>query len=80
MIKLGFISENAANTDSNERILLYDMWKILDGEEKDEVLIDDLKVLIMGIAKVTDQKRVGTDHEGVTTSDYKHIGYTNKKG
>ncbi len=54
MVKLGFISESASNTDSNERILLYDMWKILDGEQKDEVLIDDLKVLIMGIARITD--------------------------
>ena len=54
MVKLGFISESAANTDSNERILLYDMWKILDGEQKDEVLIDDLKVLIMGIARISD--------------------------
>lgn len=54
MVRLGFISENAANTDSNERILLYDMWKILDGEQKDEVHIDDLKALIMGIARITD--------------------------
>jgi hypothetical protein len=32
MINLGFISEAASNTDSNERLLLFEMWKILEGD------------------------------------------------
>ena len=59
MIKLGFISEHCANTDSSERILLYEMWKILDGEQREEVKIDDLKVLVMAILKIVDHKRIG---------------------
>ena len=61
MVKLGLISESAANSDSNERIMLYDMWKILDGDKKEEVTIDDLKYLIMGILRFTDSKRLGVD-------------------
>lgn len=61
IIKLGMISDSAANSDSNERILLYDMWKILEGDKKEEVSIDDLKYLIMGILRFTDNKRLGID-------------------
>ena len=53
------ISDSAANSDSNERILLYDMWKILEGDKKEEVSIDDIKYLIMGILRFTDNKRLG---------------------
>jgi hypothetical protein len=56
---LGLISDSAANSDSNERILLYDMWKILEGDKKEEVTIDDLKYLIMGILRFSDNKRLG---------------------
>lgn len=34
LIAMGMISEEAANSDSKERVLLYDMWKLLKGEEK----------------------------------------------
>lgn len=61
MVKLRFISESAANTDSNERILLYDMWKILGGEKNDEILIDDVKAMIMGVARILDYRRVGVE-------------------
>jgi hypothetical protein len=54
VVKLGLITETAANTDSTERILLYDMWKILDGDKKEEVAIADLKTLILGILRFTD--------------------------
>jgi hypothetical protein len=40
------ISETAANADSNERILLFDIWRILEGDKKDEIQVDDLKVLV----------------------------------
>ena len=58
---MGMISESAANSDSNERILLYDMWKVLDGERLEEVSLEDVKVLIMAILRVTDHKRIGVD-------------------
>lgn len=55
------ISEAAANSDSNERILLYDMWKLLEGDKKEEVSIDDLKYLVMGILRFTDGRRLGIE-------------------
>ena len=66
MAEMGFSSDIAANTDSNERILLYDIWRLLEGDQKDEISIDDLKVLVMSIAKITDNKRISiqpTDEE-----------------
>lgn len=57
------ISENAANSDSNERIMLYDMWKILEGEQREEVCIEDVKILIMAILKIYDSKRIGAVNE-----------------
>lgn len=58
MIKMGMISESAANSDSTERILLYDMWKSLEGDLREEVSLDNLKVLIMGILRVHDNRRI----------------------
>jgi len=58
MIKMGMISESAANSDSTERILLYDMWKALEGDLREEVSLDDVKVLIMGILRVHDNRRI----------------------
>lgn len=55
------ISEKNANSDSNERILLYDLWNILDGNKNEEVSIDNLKVAIMAILKFEDKKRIGLD-------------------
>jgi hypothetical protein len=46
LISIGLINESAANSDSNERVLLYDFWKIIRGEEKEEVLLGDVKFLI----------------------------------
>ena len=58
---MGMINEYAANSDSNERILLFDMWKILEGEEREEVNIEDVKVIIMAIFKIYEHKRIGLD-------------------
>jgi hypothetical protein len=59
IIKLGMISEASANSDSNERILLYDIWKILEGEQREEVSIEDVRVLLMSIVKIHEHKRIG---------------------
>lgn len=56
---MGFCTEQAAQSDSNERVLLYDLWRILDGDSREEVPVEDLKVLIMGILRITDHKRLG---------------------
>ena len=59
MIKMGYIGEAAANTDSNERILLYDIWRILEGDQREEVFIDDLRTLIMAIEKISEYRLIG---------------------
>ena len=61
IVSLGMSSEYSANTDSNERILLYDIWKILDGEVKEQIMIEDLRVLLMAIMRITDHKRIGVE-------------------
>jgi len=38
--------------------LLYDMWRILEGDQRDEVALDDLKTLVMAIVKITEYKRI----------------------
>lgn len=53
------INEAAANSDSNERALLYELWKLLRGEEKEEVAVDDIKLVVMAILRMTDHKRIG---------------------
>lgn len=55
---MGFCTESAANSDSNERVLLYDIWRILEGDQRDFVLVDDLRTLMMSIAKITEYKRI----------------------
>lgn len=57
------INENSANSDSNERILLYDLWKILRGEQKEEIKLDDVKIVIMTILRITFHKRIGVASE-----------------
>lgn len=58
LISIGMINETAANSDSNERVLLYDFWKIMRGEEKEEVMIGDVKFLIQTILRMNIQKRI----------------------
>jgi hypothetical protein len=44
--------------ESKERGLLFDMWKILNGEQNDSVQTDDMRVLVQVILRVIDSKRV----------------------
>ena len=62
LINLGIIDEAAANSDSNERVLLYDIWKLLRGEELEEVKLDDVKVVIQGMLGISDHKRIGVEN------------------
>ena len=34
---MGFSSEESANQETNERVLLYDIWTILEGDKKEEI-------------------------------------------
>lgn len=70
MVILGYCTEQAANSDSNERVLLYDMWRILEGDQRDEVAIDDLKTLAMAIVKITEYKRLNVK---ASEEEAKHI-------
>lgn len=58
LVMMGFCSEQAANSDSNERVLLYDIWRILEGDQREEVTVEDVKTLLMGIVKITEFKRI----------------------
>ena len=53
------MSEGAANSDSNERILLYDLWKLLDGELREHIQVEDLRVLLMAIVRIHEHRRIG---------------------
>lgn len=58
------IEERAANTDSNERVLLYELWKLLRGEERQEITLNDVKMVIMVILRMhQDHKRIGGAEE-----------------
>jgi UV DNA damage repair endonuclease len=61
MVQMGFISELAANSDSNERILLYDMWRILEGDQREEVATDNLRCLIMALSKIMEYRNIGIE-------------------
>jgi hypothetical protein len=77
------INEHAANSDSNERALLYDFWKLMKGEEKEEVSLEDVKLVIMVVLRMTDHKRVGLQSEVKQTeseqSDPKSFGFYNQE-
>jgi hypothetical protein len=49
--------------------LLYDIWRILEGDQREEVFLDDLRILIMAILKIPYPNRIGvqpTDEEKET--------------
>ena len=69
------MTETAANTDSKERGLLLEMWRLLKGEEKEEVHLDDVQLLIQVIIRLSDHKRIGSPEQ--YTED---IGFFNDKG
>ena len=83
MVKLGFSTESNANSDSNERVLLYDIWRLLEGDQKEEINIDDLKILIMSIIKISDYKQRINVYPSEELQEYAKegfVGYFNCKG
>ena len=55
------MTEASANSDSKERALLYEMWKMLRGEKFEEVSLDDVKLVVMAILRMHDHKRMGLE-------------------
>ena len=59
LISLGLLRESAyAVAESVERQLIYDLWKILRGEETEQIYVENLRVLIQVILRLIDTKRV----------------------
>jgi hypothetical protein len=75
IVGLGMMTEDAANSDSKERVLLYDLWKLIRGEQKEEVSLEDVKIVIMTTLRLTEHKRIGVP--GFCEDDY---GFFNEKG
>ena len=76
---MGFCSEQAANSDSNERVLLYDIWRVLEGDQRDTVAVEDLRTLLMAVVKISDYKRIGAlpTEEESQHIDANSVGYFN---
>lgn len=70
------LNEHAVNIESNERILLYDLWKLLHGEEKQEVTLDDCKVVIMSVLRMHNPKRI----LDVEYEEGMEVGFYNEQG
>jgi hypothetical protein len=83
LVHLGMINEIAANNDSSERALLYEFWQLLKGEEKEEIALEDVKVVIMAILRMSDHKRIGIEPEDDSTNheetDPNSFGFYNEK-
>ena len=72
-----------ANSESQERQVLYDLWKILRGEETEMIYVENLRVLVQVILRLIDPKRVvdvqklnsrvvdleRNEHQGATVAD-----------
>ena len=83
LVHLGMINEVAANNDSNERALLYEFWQLLRGEQTEEVALEDIKVVVMAILRMSDHKRIGQQSEVAQTQqehdDPNAFGFYNEK-
>jgi hypothetical protein len=60
VVQLGLMTEASyALSDSKERTLLYDIWKILrEDEDSESIQVENLRVLLQVILKIIDHKRV----------------------
>lgn len=58
-MQLGLLSEiSSMQAESKERGLLFDMWRILKGEQNDFVKTEDTRVLVQVILRIIDPSRV----------------------
>ncbi len=84
LVSMGLLSEFSATSDSQERILMYDMWRTLRGEVLQEVSVDDVGIYLLVILKMTDHKRIGmVPGEGDSVKEIDgeaEIGFFNAEG
>lgn len=59
LIQLGLLTEMSyANSESPERQILYDLWRILRGEETETIYTENLRTLVQVILRLIDPRRV----------------------
>lgn len=59
LVQLGLLTDIASmQSESQERALLYDLWKILHGEEAEHIYVENLRVMVQVILRLIDPKRV----------------------
>lgn len=84
-----------ANQDTPERQILYDLWKILRGEDTETIYVENLRVLLQVILRLIDPKRVidvqkthrqhdleRNEHQAAGSDDIyaNELGFLNEKG
>lgn len=76
------ITETGANSDSQEVALLYDLWKLLNGEESEEVALKDVQTVVIAVLRMVDgHKRIGVPAKQTQQEkeDPRHFGFYNEK-
>jgi hypothetical protein len=59
VVSLGYLSEvKAMATETPERALLFDLWKVLQGETNEFVDAENLRVMAQVVSRLIDPKRV----------------------
>lgn len=76
LVLMGLITEQSATADSQERVLLYDFWRTLGGEERQEITVKDATTLIVAILRMSDPRSVGVE---VSNQDLAAFGYINNQ-
>jgi len=59
LLGLGLITEFGAENDSQERVLMYDVWRTLRGEDQQVVDLEDLQVFLLVVLHMPDHRRIG---------------------
>ncbi len=79
LVKVGFANDHTDSADNQERALLFDLWRMLKGEVNDEMHVEDLRIVVLTILRMTDHKRIGVtpplDEEESTD-----VGFFNEDG
>ena len=58
---MGLITEKAATADSQERVLLYDFWRTLGGEERQQIRVADTATLATAVLRMHEARAIGVD-------------------
>ena len=59
MVQLGLLTDiSSMQSESVERALLFDLWRVLKGEQTEVVYLENLRVMVQVITRLIDAKRV----------------------